>query len=356
MNNANINIAVGPQPAQEQALHPSWTVKRGWIIVNLDKKQFVPFDIPPEVRYQTSYQHVNGRYQEVRHAVQDLDDRRPSPRKIMSVTHEYGEAIWPLSEPVLLPPDEVERYVQNNIVALPNKRGATEPAGLKIHELPYDVQVHIFDSIDNVADATKLCLSHPALLRAGYKRSVKLANERWASWAGDRLLGLPGQHDVQFWSDARRAPPDALSADHDLMADIEVAGGFIPYFKTFRRAERRSRCPHTIRDLVRQMPQYDWASSPSISFCHHPSEADYIVCNVTKREFARDVVTVGAKISEMPLRVGRTIPVRICYGSEEAGSWAGDRVLVRPLENARAGFEDWDRWKDVTKLDFPFTT
>ncbi|GJE90305.1 hypothetical protein PsYK624_064340 [Phanerochaete sordida] len=361
MNVANPNIAAGQglQPANGQFTHPSWTVKRGWSIINIDKKQFVPFEIPRNTKYVTTVRYVNGQYQEVQRAVLEPEEP-PAAAHITSghTAYDYSEVIWPLSEPVLLPLDEVAQYVKATAGYHSDTKG--------LHKLPYDIQLHIFNSVEDAGDATKLCVAHPTLLQVGYKRIAELAPERWAPWAGDRLLALPGKQEEPFWIDVRTAPPECLSSDDELMADIDVAGGFIPYLETYRRLERSYRCPDTLRDVVQKIPAFDLKASSIVNICHRPAETAYVVCNISKREYVRTLPGLetipaapghpgdrGTCKNGLPLRVGSTIPSRIYCSSSNSGSWAGDRIVVHPQEVAQSTFEDWPQWKDVTRRGDP---
>ncbi|GJE90299.1 hypothetical protein PsYK624_064280 [Phanerochaete sordida] len=386
-----LNAAAGPPAAQGQALFPSWLVKLGWVVyvrlrtircmsiliplhcvvsINIDKKQFVNFSMPVGKPTTLTVSMPNG--QQVQHLLPPaVDDLQPSADRIASAAGRHDEVIWPLSEPAVLPLDDVLRLIEQNTPtpAAAYSMHNRPPRGM--HNLPSDVLLHIFDAIDNVGDATRLCLTHPELLCAGYKRVEELGKKRWAPWAGDRVLALPGKQDRTFWLDARTHTPGVLATDSDLRADITAAGGLAPYLETYARAAPFGRCPDTLRALAHKMPRFDWATSPALSVCCHPSDAAWLVCNLTRREYVRVApartrdgqrsadalmqadATGDSVAADLPLRVGKSVANRIYASSGSAGAWAGHRVMIRRLEVAKVSFKDWAQWKDVTKDDDP---
>ena len=79
----------------------------------------MPFEIPRTFKYVKTNEVIDGQHQEVQNVVQEPDEP-PSATNIASgfTAYGYSEVIWPLSEPVLLPIDEVAGYVVTSSIML----------------------------------------------------------------------------------------------------------------------------------------------------------------------------------------------------------------------------------------------
>lgn len=84
------------------------------------------------------------------------------------------------------------------------------------------------------------------------------------------------------------------------------------------------------------------------------SEVEWVLCNLTKREFIRES-TVWAHGAEKPIGFGEFLLARICWSSDPScamsykghihrGVWAGDRFEITTMDRMKTGEGEW---KDV---------
>ncbi|GJE90287.1 hypothetical protein PsYK624_064160 [Phanerochaete sordida] len=324
---------IGP-PAQAQPADqiPSWIVQRGWNIINLDKREYVLFPMPPS-----------------------------TPESGM-FGYEFNDVMWPLVEPVMMSMEEVlpkhALTVQKPVHIL--ERGTTP----SLHTLPLDVLLLIFDAIENLRDATALCLTNSGLTRAGQRRVKRLSEQKWPTWSGDCILALAGLDDRALWAGGL---PPSLQAHPDVVAAVERAGGFARHLQTFRPL-KRVRCPPSLRELAHDRLAFDWRRFGGASLCHYPLDATWAVCNASRREYVRlprvaegllspAGASQGAHMwgrrSQLTACVGRSVPVRIACWTNGTGAWAADRLTICTLESAHAKNADWGEWEDVTSAQDP---
>ncbi|EKM50166.1 uncharacterized protein PHACADRAFT_153587 [Phanerochaete carnosa HHB-10118-sp] len=285
---------------------------------------------------------------------------------MLSLGCEFNDCVWPLTEPVMMPLEEMLPKRKLNSRQPRLQMGKLDVAR-GILSMPVDVKLLIFDAIENLRDATALCLTNSDLLQVGQRRVERLSLQKWSTWSGDRIIGLPGQHDRHFWANPR---PSCLEADSDLAAEVEACGGFASYLEQYKPLQR-IRCPPSIREVTHDSKQFDWPRFGGVSVSHYPLDVPWVICNLSKREYVRmplinlEEGTVGpkresdslwCKRSSLTLSVGRSVPDRICCGSDLEGSWAGDRMAISTLNTASGKYEDWAEWKDVTGRQDPMNT
>lgn len=101
---------------------------------------------------------------------------------------QHTDVLWPLIEPFVLPMSKIIPQIKRkprNICLRTTGNSSTRG----MHTLPLDVQLLIFEALDNLRDVTALCLTNSDLMIAGLRRVEKLSRFKWSTWLGDRIFG-----------------------------------------------------------------------------------------------------------------------------------------------------------------------
>ncbi|KIP07057.1 hypothetical protein PHLGIDRAFT_431774 [Phlebiopsis gigantea 11061_1 CR5-6] len=236
--------------------------------------------------------------------------------------------------------------------------------------LPDDILLHIFDQIDSFRDATNLCLTNSRVLLVGLRRVEQLCRRTLAPWSGDRVIavratfklslpdpvtGLTRQQELY----PNLVEPDVLRPRGDLFAHFEMQepdrpAGLIKGFTQFNpMSDPSSFCP----------PGFQWHRFGGMFLHNYPDDVAWVICNLTKREYAiaQDAEGCSSENKTLDIRRNRQFASKlrctenwdatmqkVCWSMTIRGTWAGDRISIVALSQAQSRYTDWSQWKEVT--------
>lgn len=244
--------------------------------------------------------------------------------------------------------------------------------GVTMTDLPDGILKRIFYLIDSFRDATNLCLTNSRVLLVGLHRIEQLYRRTLAPWSGDRVII------VRVTSKPPLPNPGTALAGHEctipniIGSDVVYPGdNLFAYFEPDRPAVplkgftwfKPPADPASYFPLTWQRnPGFQWQRFGGVFFYHYPMEP-WIICNLTKREYAmvddpdehtlkRGVLYTrrqGNQASQLRYKEDWKLTLQKLRRSMNIrGQWACDRIAIVTLIQAQSRYTDWSQWKEVT--------
>ncbi|EPQ50485.1 hypothetical protein GLOTRDRAFT_133858 [Gloeophyllum trabeum ATCC 11539] len=219
----------------------------------------------------------------------------------------------------------------------------------------------IFSSIDNIRDATCLCISNKTLFAIGYKHILRIAEGDQIRWEGDRIICL-GDY-------AEDLPEGMLSSEEvNLLRlegqELDDSDPEDTVLRLYDIAAENFDCisgrwsSHSYDSREWRMAGIDRKLYCQLSRPYYVYHDRWVLCNLSKLQYVRaDTV---AEIVGDALRLGDVLLSQICWSTDPScaipykgklhrGAWAGDRFIVTTMDKIEGSLRENGTWTDVTK-------
>jgi hypothetical protein len=232
----------------------------------------------------------------------------------------------------------------------------------KLLRLPQELLSMMFDTLDILDDAVRLCMVDGRLFRAGFPRLVQLQKQSYANWAGHRIICMGEctsnddfpesmeqtvKSEVQMWSREDSTECESF---------IDIVETHYTNFKPGMVSSRRQgeKIEKDEKDALSALlaPRYDSNDQP------------WVFCNLSKGKYVRADAVAALTESDgstpfIPglgsITLDHVALSRICWSSSDwiamesvdnlhRGIWAGDRFEVTTLDKLDKKIE----WEDVS--------